>query len=720
MRLTLRYIWLLLALMPLSAFAQEEEDTSPYSSAVLIAEQDAIQPGVPFTLGLHMRMDPGWHSYWQNPGDSGEATEIEWALPAGFTTGPMQWPFPESIDVPPLRSYGYSDEVLLMTEITPPADVQPGTSVELSGIAYWLICEEICLPAEEAISLTLPVREAADDVAANASHFEEAHANLPVKDFNWFVAATRNTGSYVLQITPPGTFTDSLEALYFFSAENTAIEHAAPQPLTRNGDTYLLAMQQSEYATGPANRLQGVLVADAQAFGAGARALAVDVLVQDARDIAAGIPEGTTPDGSSNQSLLGWLALALGGGLLLNLMPCVFPILSLKVLGFAEQSEAAASSIRKQGWWFGLGVLVSFWILAGLLLGLRAAGSQIGWGFQLQSPLFVAAMASLFFVIGLNLMGVFEIGLFTSRIGAKAHGESGQRAFMDGVLATLVATPCTAPFMGAALGAAIVLPTAQALLIFTALGAGMALPYVLLANMPALVHKLPKPGAWMETLKQVLAFPMLATTIWLVWVFGNQTSVDGAALLLLGMLLIGAACWILGRWPAIQISTATRLTSRAIAIALAVLAFTSVYAGTQFLPAAGAATGASSNATSDSVWQPFSQARVDALQAAGTPVFIDFTATWCITCQVNKRTTLNNKPVLDAFAQKGVTLFQADWTNEDPEITAALEKHGRSGVPMYVLDAGDGSSPILLPEILTESIVLEALANLPNATNESD
>ena len=697
-------------LIPSRVYAQDipDEDTSPYSHAELVSENEHIQPGTPFTLALKLTMDVGWHSYWQNPGDSGEPTEIDWDLPSTFAASPIQWPYPHSIDLGPLRSYGYSDQVLLLSEITPPAELEPGTDVHIQAMAYWLICEEICLPAEEAVSITLPVHASRAPPAEYAEAIAVSRSHLPQSLPTWTVEASNYSGSYVLQLTPPANQEFDVNGAYFFSSDYEVIDHPSAQPITKEGDAYLIALQQSEYATGPAERLRGTIVAkegtswDAEGV---VPALAIDVPVTEAL---------ITPieRSEASGSLLWMLILAFAGGLLLNLMPCVFPVLSIKILGFAQQGNQQPAAIRRQGYLFGLGVVCSFLILAVVLLTLRAAGSQIGWGFQLQSPLFVAAMALLFFGIGLNLLGVFEFGSGIMQLGANRNAEPEhhlKRSFWDGVLATLVATPCTAPFMGAALGAAIVLPTVQALLIFTLLGLGMATPYVVLSLTPALVRKLPKPGPWMEVLKHVLAFPMLATTLWLTWVFGRQTGVDGVALLLLGILLLGLSLWILGRWPGIQITPRVRLITRSMFTLSFLLSLGAVYMGTTYTYAAP-----ENNGTTASNWLPFSQEQVAQLRSEGQPVFIDFTAAWCLTCQVNKKTTLNNKAVQDAFAQKGVTTFQADWTNQDEEITKALEEHGRSGVPLYVLYPGPDKSPVLLPEILTEGIVLEALQELPD------
>ena len=705
------YIFFLLSSITHSLIAQEasNEDLSPHSDARLLSESVWVEPGKPFTVGLHLLMDEGWHSYWQNPGDSGEPTDIEWALAAGFETGPLQWPYPHAIDAEPLRSYGYSEEVLLLAEIIPPQTLTPGTAVQLEGTAYWLICADICLPAEAPISLNLPVKSAPSPLTSEASLFANARADMPVSMPSWSIEATGYSGSYVLQITPPSGKSIDMEGAYFFPIDDTAIEHASPQPISKEGNSYLIALQQSEYATGKAERLSGVLVAgEGKSWDSegSTRAIKIDTVVQEASSVVSVT--------NTSYSYVWLLVMAFIGGMLLNLMPCVFPVLSLKILGFASHSDQNQSSMRRQGLLFGAGVIASFWVLAGLLLFLRTAGSQIGWGFQLQSPFFVAAMALLFFAIGLNLTGLFEVGAGLMRRAGEMSNKAGtnhqQRAFLDGVLATLVATPCTAPFMGAALGAAIFLPPLEALLIFTMLGVGMAIPYVALSFMPGVLKRLPRPGSWMETMKQILSFPMFATTIWLIWVFGQQTGMDGMVLLLSGMLLLGIALWIVGKWPGIQISARLNVLTRSVALIILLLAFSMVYMGATMAPSSQVET----SYTDESSWQPFSTTEVDQLRAAGKPVFIDFTAAWCLTCQVNKRTALNTAAVQEAFHQKGVTLFQADWTNRDDEITQALELHGRSGVPLYVLYTSANKKPILLPEILTESILLDALEVLPN------
>ncbi len=689
---------------PIAASGQDagvDEDPSPYSSAALIGETAWITPGTPFTVGLQLQLDEGWHSYWVNPGDVGEPILLTWDLPDGFSAGAIQWPYPKKIDAEPLRSYGYADEVTFLIEITPPSDWAADTA-DLKTTANWLICEDVCLFAEETVGLRTPVRSEAPEPGAHFEDIARARTAIPIENSAWNTSAVAYTNSFALRVTPPAIADADLGGAYFFPSELTVLEHAADQPIHEDDGSFVFALQASDYASGTPDRLRGVLVAAEGRYldaDRTARALAVDAPLQ--------IAQSAPPQNSRALPVL--ILFALLGGLLLNLMPCVFPILSLKVLGFAQHTAHGGRARLMHGLAFAGGVVGSFLVLAGLLFLLRATGGQIGWGFQLQSPLFIAGMAILFLAIGLNLFGVFELrGFAISQGGQSASAHPVARSCADGALAVLVATPCTAPFMGAALGAAIMLPLAEALLIFVCLGLGMALPYVCLSTMPQLLGKLPRPGPWMETLKQVLAFPMLGTMVWLLWVFGNQVGVNGLGLLLVGLLLLAAAMWILGRWPALTVPLRARLISRSIALLMACVGLFSAYRGAESMGASPAA------ALSDAAWSPFSIEKVAELDDAGRPVFVDFTAAWCLTCQVNKQTTLTSDAVMSAFRQKNVILMRADWTSRDAEITRALESHGRSGVPLYVLYPGNNAPPVLLPEVLTESIVLNALAPLSN------
>lgn len=700
---------------------RESDDPSPHSEASLVPEQTSVTPGESFTVALRLTMEDEWHSYWKNPGASGKPTTIHWSLPEGYEAGDFQWPYPHRIEFGSLISYGYSDEVFLLTEITPPETLEPGTTATIEGTADWLVCKEICLPAHANVELSLPVTEAAAEQGEWASAIESARAKRPKTVDAWSVGAGRSGGNYTLILQATGRHRPDLEGAYFFSEKRSVVDPGAPQPVTRNGGTYTIGLQQSEYAQEPAERLQGVLVApEGKSWSQGdeVRAMRIDVPVDSTLSAADAI--GASTSSSGGLSLPWALLFAFVGGLLLNLMPCVFPVLSVKILGFAREA-GDHNAMRRHGALFGAGVLVSMWVLAGGLLALRAAGNQIGWGFQLQSPVFIALMTMLFFGIGLNLLGAFEVGTtlmnWGGRMQTAATGEGSVSAFLTGVLATVVATPCTAPFMGAALGVALTLSAVGALLIFTVLGAGMATPYVVLSMTPALLDRLPEPGAWMETLKQAFSFPMFATAIWLVWVFGRQTSNAGVAFLLVGLLLLGVASWIVNRWSTPQLSQTATLVTRGLAVAALVGGIAVAVIGASSTPTESASAAPTEpSAVSEQTWRSYSPETIEELRAEGRPVFVDFTAAWCLTCQVNKRRVLNTERVQNAFDDKDVVLVRADWTNRDPEITKALRSHGRSGVPVYVLYSGDGSEPRLLPEVLTEDTVLDALNDLSRAS----
>ncbi|MDZ7637704.1 MAG: thioredoxin family protein [Bryobacterales bacterium] len=696
---------------------QPAKDTSPHSSAELVSEFSTVTPGEPFTLGLSMKLDPEWHSYWVNPGDAGLGTKIKWDDLQGATVSEVIYPTPHYIPTPPLASYGYEDQVMLLLDAVASSTWKPGQQITLSGRADFLVCREVCLPAREQVSVTFTVGAEVEENVNWAGAFARTRAAMPkpVSDVKGLsIRAAHAPGGYLVALKSDSP--QDLGALHstearFFAQDTGVIQHAGEQTRNlANGELFVFAPI-SEYSKGPAERLRGLLALPENGTwrqGAAVHAVSFDVPVEALGTIS--MPAGRAPSGGVPSSLLVILLSAFAGGMILNLMPCVFPVLSLKIMGFVQQAGEDRAKIRSHGFVFAAGVLASFWALAGSLLVLRAGGAQLGWGFQLQSPAFVAAMALLIFGLGLSMAGVFEIGASLTRLGAAGSRSEGySSSFFSGVLATAVATPCTAPFMGGALGYAISQPAWESMLVFTLLGAGMATPYLVLSLNPGLLKRLPRPGAWMETLKQLLSFPLFATAIWLLWVFGLQTGIDGATGLLAAMLCLGVAGWILGHWNAYSISARARVVSRTFAtLAVAAGLALAWSASSQSAPAAiGSANSESA------VWQPWSAAKVAALVAEGKPVFVDFTAAWCLTCQVNKRTVLHRESVEKAFQEKGVTLLVADWTNQDPEIAAQLEALNRSGVPVYALYKSNSPSPVLLPELLTEGIVMAALAEMP-------
>jgi thiol:disulfide interchange protein DsbD len=695
---------------PTSSLAGQERENSPNSSVELIPEVTAFRPGTPFTVAIGFKLDPGWHNYWRNAGDSGLPTTIEWSLPAGFQAGEIQWPTPHRIVNLPLVDYGYSDEAVLLVEITPPEGLNPGDRISLDARVDWLICETICLPAWAEVSAEVGITSEASVLDSDrAEFFRDARTKIPKVRDDWAFEAEVTESGYRLWVRPAGDQASLPDSVYFFPAETSIIDHPAPQTRSRVEDGLSLELASSPYAVQPVQMLRGVLLAEdggSWAEGELVPALEVEVEVSGAPPAQGAADGATSPQQAGRTGEGGDVTLALAllfafaGGMLLNLMPCVFPILSLKILGAVSQGGEDRGRIRNHGLVFAVGVIAAFLGLAGILIALRAGGAQLGWGFQLQSPLFVALMATLFFAIGLNLMGVFEVGTVLTRLGSKPGEPSGYgESFSSGILATFIATPCTAPFMGAALGFALTRPTAETLLVFGFLGLGMAVPYAVLSAAPGLLEKLPRPGPWMETFKNVLAFPMFATAIWLIWVFGQQTGIGGATYLLSGLLLVGAAGWMVGRWHRTDLRSG--VVARVVSLVILALALFSVLRGSGqeggLLPV-------------EEGWNPFVQSEVDGLLAQGRPVFVDFTAAWCLTCQVNERVVLNTETVQEAFRSRNVTLFKADWTRQDPEITAALEELGRNGVPVYALYRGNqGEPPHLLPAILTEQIVLDAL-----------
>jgi len=687
----------LLLSVPCTAPAQQAEDPSPHSDATLVSEVRAVTPGRSFTVALRLTMDPGWHSYWINPGDAGGTTTLDWTLPQGFSAGEIQWPHPRRIEAPPLASYGYDGQVLLLVDIEPPPQLEQGSTVRLAARADWVVCEEICLPATADVELELPVRAGPPHPDTDwATAIERTRRLLPQPAPDWDFTAWRDAAGFVLEIEAPEAALERFDGAYFFAARASTIRHAAPQPVVRDGGRVRISLPASEYLHGAVERLRGVLLAPPGAVwpvAGGSPALAVDA------PVTIGPVAATGP-------VTFWVALlfALVGGLILNLMPCVFPVLSIKVLGFVQQGGASGAAVRAHGLAFAGGVIASFLALGAALLVIRAGGTLVGWGFHLQSPAVVGVLAALFFVLGLGLLGVLQPGTSLTRLGGILGAPDGYgSSFAAGVLATIVATPCIAPLMGAALGFALTRPPLQTLFVFGALGVGMSLPYAVLSARPQLLSRLPRPGAWMETVRQVLAFPLFATSLWLLWVFGRQTGVDGVTYLLVALLSLGVAAWVLWRWPSASTHGRRYAVSRAAVAAAVTLA---VVAGVR-------GAGSRAEAEPDELWRAFSAAQVAAETAAGRPVFIDFTAAWCLTCKVNERVVLETDEILEAFEARDVALFKADWTRQDADITRALEAFGRTGVPLYVLyPGGPERAPVLLPTILTKEILLTALEDI--------
>ena len=707
-----------------------ESIRTDHVKARLLADVQSVAPGQAFSVGLEFVIQPGWHTYWRNPGDSGLPTKLAWTLPPGLTAGAIEWPAPHRFDLPPLVNYGYAGQVLHLVPISAAHDLATAAPLVLRAKASWLVCADICVPESADLQVQVPSSKSAGTIDASvAGVFAQARSELPA-DAPAPTTARIAEGRLVIELDRAwGASLQHIESLSFVPEEDGVVEYAAAQTLVRGKNTVALTSKLG-FQPPTAGPIRGLLLVTERKDGANttipyaiAAPLSGAATAPAAASPAAASPAAASPAAASAAAAddlgLGLvLLLAALGGLVLNLMPCVFPVLSIKAISLAAHAEHHPAAVRAKGLVFAAGVVSSMLALAAVLLVLRAGGEQIGWGFQLQSPLFVTLMAYLLFAVGLNLSGVFEIGGSLAGIGeGLTQGDSYHASFFTGVLTTLVATPCTAPFMAAAVGWALTQSPLVALAIFTALGAGLALPYVVLSFAPWLRRALPRPGPWMDVLKQVFAFPMYASAAWLLWVLAQQSAELGLAGALAGAVMIGLAAW------AYEKSKTARLAGRRVLGAAAVLALIAALAlplEAARAPAAapggsGASTAAGTKTHGAEDWQPYAAARVAELSAAGRPVLVNFTASWCLTCLVNERNAFADADVRAVFRDKGVTLMKGDWTNRDPEITKALAAFGRAGVPLYVVyNATPGaSSPVLLPQLLSAGVVREAFAGLP-------
>lgn len=661
-------------------------------TARLVTEAAAVAPGSTLWIDLHLDIAPGWHTYWRNPGDSGLPTEIAWTLPPGFTAGDIVWPVPERFVVGGLGNYGYRDAVDLLVPITASKDVKPGETAHLDAAVSWLVCSEICIPGEAKLALDLPVSAAssAPDPAAK-DLFAAARSHVP-KPAN-FDAHFTSTPHELHLLLPEKALNGTVQPnVSFFPFDANVVDAAAEPKLRRSSNGFELIMQRADTPTATTpEALDGVLMLRS---GSGAeQAFALHAL-----------PAATVAAGENSAAMEWWQALlfALLGGIILNLMPCVFPVLSLKLVSLAGIGNRAAHHHAAA---YAAGVILSFAALGGVLLMLRAGGAAIGWGFQLQSPIVVGLLAYLLFAMGLSLSGVAEFGIGLAGIGSRFAGREGLGgAFATGVLATIVATPCTAPFMGAALGFALLAPAPLALAIFVALGIGLALPLAVASMVPGIARLLPRSGRWMVLLKQLLAFPLYGTVAWLVWVLIQEVEPEGSLMALFGLVLVGFAVWVYGTTrlagPAMR-RLGTGLAAAGTVAAL-VLAVTATPSNAPLRP----------SASKDALpYEAFSPARLAALTAERQPVFVNLTAAWCITCLVNEHATLDTSAIRRAFAEHHIVALKGDWTRQDPEITGLLQQFGRSGVPLYLLYDRSGM-PNVLPQILTQAEIIDAIGKI--------
>ena len=716
-------------------------DTDHVRVELLVPGSDLYSSDELNDAGLHFKLEPGWHIYWKNPGDAGLPPHIQWTLPRGITAGPIQFPAPKRLPLGPLMDYGYENEVLFPLKLHVVNSVKGGPVVLLVK-ADWLVCRGSCIPGKAELEVQrnvyvglyeIPTRK---DISLSQRFFQgDKSRSLPAipkqlpANANTVFLPTRE--GFRLSVETGQRETEAT----FFPEDQDILDNPAPQKLTPTANGLILDLKKDAGLAANPAKLRGVLelsggrAYEIVALPAGGTATSAGVRepleaqasgpkgLADSGGLAAGAeaPAYHTPASAAVQgfwlSLLRISGLAFLGGLLLNLMPCVFPVLFLKGLALVHSGHKELHKLRAHGLVYTAGIVVSFWALVGALLGLRAAGATLGWGFQFQSPVFLALMAGLLFFLGLSLAGQFEIGLtLTGAGGALASKQGYTGSFFTGVLAVVVATPCTAPFMGAAIGYALSAPAAVTFAVFTALALGLAAPYAVLTLQPAWTRLLPRPGVWMEILRQAISVPIFITVIWLAWVLAQAYGAGVLGALLASFLLLAIAGWFLGRWPARRWST---VVAAVILLGVVVLA---TLAPRWFAMAdvqADHAGSAALNSASAGSWQPWSAEAVSHYQAQGRPVFVDFTASWCLSCQVNERVALDQPAVQQAFKNANVALLRADWTRHDEAITQALTALGRSGVPAYALYAPGETSPRLLPEVLTPGIVTDAVSKLP-------
>lgn len=662
-----------------SAWAQLElPGASPASKAEIVSEVKSIAPAAKFSVALKLDHPNGWHSYYQNSGGVEQAPAIKWTLPEGFSAGPIQWPAPEIKDGFFGKSFVHTGSPVFLVDLTAPATLEPGKTLTLSADASWQICEDSCINEQKSFRIELPVTATLEKDAAQAAMFAEARAKLPAIPAGWKFSASRAGDDILLRAEPDRM--PELDPTDFVPNQPFVKSASDGGSIKREGGAWLIQLKRAtkdalENDLPQGNSFSGILI--------GAHPVAVP---ETTISTATSTPPVSLPF-SKFLTVLGGMLL---GGLILNLMPCVFPVIGLKIMGFVQQAGADRKKIALHGITFALGVLVSFGVLSAILF-----VAKRGWGYQLQDPWVVLSLMVLMFVLALNMFGVFEIGASATSVGGSLQSKQGLAgSFFSGVLATVVATPCSAPFLGVAIGAAIALPAFQFFAAFGAMALGLALPYLVLSIFPKLIDLLPRPGAWMESFKQAMSFLLFATAGYLLWVYAGLIDLDNLLGPIFGLSAIAIAAWIHGRWSLPHRKQGTRLTA---------LILTLLFAG-------GGVFLAKPPAKSALVWEPWSMTRQEELLKQGKPVYIDFTAKWCATCQVNKKRAYTRE-VVDLMRRKGVVTLKGDKTKPNPEIDQALRIYGRAAIPVNVLLA-PGKEPVILPELLSPTDLIRALGNL--------
>ena len=658
----MKYKLLLLILIPMIGIGSNEVDTG-HAKVSLVKSTENLITSESF-IGIKFDLNSGWHTYWKNPGDSGGPLEVKWDLPSNLELGLINWPAPHLIPYPPLMTYGYDDEVIFPFKVLNYENTGSDSSIEVS--IDFLICADVCIPEKAIIKTSLNAIEFDNNLAKIQSDIPSI--TLPVE-------ATLNKKTLEIRFSKTSNVTN----VYFFSEIQDFVDHAATQNLIEYENSYLLSVELLDDQLDNTN-IKGLIEIDNSVY------LIDSDLILNAEE-------------SNEFGLLEALFFAFIGGLILNLMPCVFPVISLKVLSFVSMSGESETKIRLHSISFSLGVLISFLAIAILLIALKESGNYLGWGFQLQSPLIVSSLAIVMFIIGLVLLTDINIGssLTRSDLSNKSYSEY-FNSFLTGVLAVIVASPCTAPFMGAAIGYALVQPSGTTLPVFTSLGFGFAAPYMLLSANPKLISLMPRPGKWMETLKEFFAFPMFATALWLIWVFSIQSNIDGLISLLVCLLLAGLLIWVFKSFKnSIFLILVTIVISGSI--------FTQLVSINNI---SNSSPEVSTNTNKIGQWYLVIE---DEMQTKKQAYLINFTAAWCITCQANDKIALSRPLVKEYIIENNINYIVADWTNKDGDILKSLNFYNRSGVPLYVYWKPGMLKPDILPAILTESLLLEKLDN---------
>ncbi|MGJ8564346.1 MAG: protein-disulfide reductase DsbD family protein [Alphaproteobacteria bacterium] len=686
MRIVILIISLFLSGLTAHAAESERVDTG-FVQAQLISTHSQVAPGQTFHIGLRTVLDPHWHTYWKNPGDSGEPVQITWDAPQTLSHGDIIWPLPDTVPTGPIVNYGFEGRPVFPVAFEVSKDAVVGEVLSVDADVYYLVCKDICVPEDAKLSLDLTVGE---PVIHERGKDLIGYAIQTAPKRGTIKSAIAEDGDDVVisfENLPEGA---DISGAHFFPYAQGVLDHSAPQKLSKGKTGFTLRTTASyDWENGTPETAAGVL-----RFSQDGAPMGQEVLVEIGGDMPSTATQGAKPSTASGLGLWGAIIGAFIGGLILNLMPCVFPVISIKALSIAKQAHSAPSQVRREGWIYTAGVVATFLVLTAILLGIKAAGNQIGWGFQLQSPQVIAALAILLFLVGLNLLGTFDIGTGLQNTGGSLTQKSGGAGtFFTGALAVIVATPCTAPFMAGAIGYALAQPAIITFAVFMALALGFAAPFLLLSYMPRLLSTIPKPGPWMVRFREFLAFPMFGAVVWLLWVLTQQAGEKGLLIVLASMLLFGFAIWLYKGGSII-----TRLLA-----AIAVI-------GAVSLPFALHPKSVELTYSSMEAW---STERVAELQAEGQAVFIDFTAAWCVTCKANKKLVLDKPDVQAIFQQTNTAFLVADWTNKNDVIARELASHGRSGVPLYLYyPAGNNAvKPQILPQLLTKSVIREVLTS---------